>query len=105
MNQNKQESQQETFAQRLRRLRKQKGLTLKEVATEIGVPYTTYRDWEYGKAVQGEPYLKICDALSVGLTELFTGNLPDKNSVTARIRTIQAELLLLEKEIRRTALL
>ncbi len=47
---------------------------MKEVAAAAEVPLSTYREWEYGRAVQGEPYLKIAKALSVSLSELLVGS-------------------------------
>lgn len=63
----------ENLNKRLRVLRTKKGLTMKEVAQAVEVPLSTYREWEYGRAIQGEPYTKIAKALSISLSELLTG--------------------------------
>ena len=58
---------------RLRNLRNEKGLTLREVAAIAEVPTSTYRDWEYGKAITGEPYAKLADHYGVSLSYLILG--------------------------------
>jgi transcriptional regulator with XRE-family HTH domain len=44
---------------------------MRETAKLIGVPETTYREWEYGRAIRGEPYLKIARAFGISVEELF----------------------------------
>ena len=48
-----------------------------EVAARTGVPLTTYREWEYGRAIQGEPYGAIAKVLEVSLEELLPGKRPE----------------------------
>ncbi len=60
------------IANRLRELRKEKKLSLAGVAQAIGVPVSTYRDWEYGKAIRGEPYERIAEIFDVSLNELLS---------------------------------
>ncbi len=61
----------EPIAKRLKKLREARHLTIKEAATLIGVPQTTYREWEYGRAIRGEPYIRIAKAFNISLDELF----------------------------------
>ncbi len=63
----------ESFSTRLRRLRMAKGLKVKDMALQLEISTSTYRDWEYGRAIKGEPYPKMAEILSVSLTELLTG--------------------------------
>lgn len=44
---------------RLRQLRENRRLPMREVAKGIGVPLTTYREWEYGRAVQGKHLVRL----------------------------------------------
>lgn len=68
---------QEGFHHRLKRLRKQRELSVREIAQRIGVPISTYREWENGRLIQGPtPYLMISKTLNVSLHELFTGEVP-----------------------------
>jgi transcriptional regulator with XRE-family HTH domain len=59
------------FGKRLRSLRVLHRLSLKEASLLIGVPVTTYRDWEYGKRIQGQPYINIARAFGITLNQLF----------------------------------
>lgn len=79
---------------RLKRIREKRGITPLQMAKAIGVPVSTYREWEYGRAIRGEPYLRIAEVLNVSLYELFTGLTP----ASADEKIFQIECLL--KEIR-----
>jgi transcriptional regulator with XRE-family HTH domain len=71
-----------TFANRLRKLRRDRNLTLSEVAIAIGVPTSTYRDWEYGKAIRNiEAYERIAKFFGLSLDELISGRAPENNDV------------------------
>ena len=59
------------FSKRLKDLREKQGISSKKMAEELGVSLSTYRDWEYGRKIMGEPYLKIASILGVSLNELF----------------------------------
>jgi transcriptional regulator with XRE-family HTH domain len=51
--------------QKIRRLRKERKKTLREVAAAICVPLTTYREWEYGRAIRGEHMIKLAKVFGV----------------------------------------
>lgn len=61
----------DSIARKLKELREARNLTIKETAKLIGVPESTYREWEYGRAIRGEPYLKIATAFDISLDELL----------------------------------
>lgn len=63
----------ESFASRLKKLRVEKGMSAKDLAQKIGVSVSTYREWEYGRQIKGEPYVRIAAALDVTLYKLLTG--------------------------------
>ena len=63
----------EKFHTRLQRLRNQKDISVRQMAQRIDVPESTYREWEYGRQIKGEPYGKLAVALNVSLNELLTG--------------------------------
>jgi transcriptional regulator with XRE-family HTH domain len=63
----------ETISKRMKRLRQARGLSVKEAASAAEVPLSTYREWEAGRQIKGEPYEKIARALQVSLHELITG--------------------------------
>lgn len=59
------------FYKRLREFREDRRLSMRDLARLIDVPETTYREWEYGRAIRGEPYVKIARALGVSLEDLL----------------------------------
>lgn len=67
----------EPLHKRLKKLREQNHLSIREVAKEIGVAESTYRDWENGGPVTGPPYIKLSQVLKVPLTTLMTGEPSD----------------------------
>ena len=61
-----------TFGQRLRSFRLRAGLSVSQVARRLGVAESTYREWEYGRQIRGEPYRKLADILGVSLSILLS---------------------------------
>lgn len=55
----------------LKSRRQELKLKAKDVAKRIGVAESTYREWENGRNIQGEPYLKIAEILEIPLTKLM----------------------------------
>lgn len=55
----------------LKKKRAAKGLSAKDVAAKLNVAESTYRDWENGRNIQGEPYLKISEVLDIPLGTLL----------------------------------
>src|SRR5689334_8298643 len=90
---------QELICRRLKRLRLKRGLSMKAIAAQIKVPLTTYRNWEYGRAIRGEPYERIAQALGVDLTELLTGKKPRSSRTLQRIEALKNQLGLLEIDV------
>lgn len=82
----------ESLGERLKKLRAKKGLSVKDVAITIGVPVTTYREWENGRKIVGEPYKQLADILGVSLFELITGEKMAAHSVIDSISCIEDEL-------------
>lgn len=62
-----------TLGERLRKMRVKRKLSISEVARHVGVSVSTYRAWEYGREIKGEPYLKLAELFSVNLAYLITG--------------------------------
>jgi len=79
----------ETLGQRLRQLRIKNKKSQKQIAALVGVPASTYRDWEYGKQIKGEPYAQLAKALNVSLVELLTGEAPLKGSLMVDISELE----------------
>lgn len=55
----------------LKKRRLQLGKRPSEIAKKIGVSESTYRDWENGRRIQGEPYIKIAEALEMNILDLL----------------------------------
>lgn len=66
---------------------------MKQVAQKIEVPVSTYRDWEYGRAIQGAPYVKIANVFGISLFELLTGEKPKFQNVFDLIENAEAQLI------------
>ena len=88
------------FSKRLKDLRQEKGLSVKDMALKIGVSPSTYREWEYGRQIKGEPYVKIAEALDVTLYKLLTG----KDSNQAQLYHTLDKLEESAKELRQNLL-
>ena len=78
-----------TFGKRLKSLRIKKGLSISECAKALSVSPSTYREWEYGRSIIGEPYPKMAELFEVSLSDLF--GYPRSE--------VQQHFLLLEKEL------
>ena len=86
---------------RLRDRRKELGLTMKDVSSAIGVSLSTYREWEYGRSIQGEPYIELARVLKLGLVYLLSGSTSEREPLLDslvyledRISDIKENLLL-----------
>ena len=81
----------ETFAQRITKRRIQLKLTQRQVAEALCIPLSTYKEWEYGRRVQGEAvYVKLSEILNINLRTLLTGEL-NKNG-KEKIQRIQSAI-------------
>jgi transcriptional regulator with XRE-family HTH domain len=92
----------EHLGARLRQLRLAKGLTVVEVAERVGVATSTYREWEYGRAIRGEPYLKLCEVLGVTVWELISGSKVVRSKALREIDKLEYHLQQLKTEIAKT---
>lgn len=69
------------------------------MAEKIRVPVSTYREWEYERAILGEPYQKLAEVFEVSLSELITGTKPQFVKSIERVQGIQRELEELKREL------
>lgn len=80
----------DTIAQRLVRLRKEKGLTQAQMATLLGVSQPVVSDYERGALrLHGELILKVAEILSVSADELLGR---DENASQRKKRGPQSQL-------------
>jgi transcriptional regulator with XRE-family HTH domain len=52
---------------RLRRLRKERGLSIRATAAELNTSHPSISDWEHGKKVPSKPYREAIERWSKGL--------------------------------------
>lgn len=87
------------FGNRLRDLRKQSGLTIKQVSKKLGVAESTFRDWEQGRLIKGEPYVKISKLFNVSLYELMTGETGNLAPIFTKLNDVKSTIEHIEKDI------
>jgi transcriptional regulator with XRE-family HTH domain len=79
----------ETIGIRMKRMRIENGLSLREAAQRAQTAVSTYREWEQGRRIKGEPYEKIAAALDVTLYELLTGKRPNQREAFVKVHEIE----------------
>jgi len=84
---------------RLKKYRQRLCLTLQDVATQTGIPASTYKEWENGRQIRGEPYLLLAETFQIPLQELLTGEQSKAQQTLACIERIEKELQTLKKEL------
>ncbi len=89
----------ETIHQRLRAYRKAKGFTIAEVAIKTGIPASTYKEWENGRQIRGEPYQNLAEVFQVSLHELITGKQKSDVRMLERLAQIENEINSVRKEL------
>lgn len=81
----------ESFGSRLRALRLERNMTVAYFADQIQVPKSTYAEWESGRQIQGEPYVRIAEVCKISLHELFTGEKPELNQLIRNFDLIDSQ--------------
>lgn len=89
----------DTIHARLKRYRQQRGLTIQEVSSRTGIPASTYKEWENGRQIRGEPYLLLAEVYQVSIQELITGQKNKSTSLLARFDALEAELQNIKTEL------
>lgn len=75
----------EKIGQRLARLRKERGITQKELASELGVTQSHVSEWERGNLrLHGELIARLARILGVSADELLGLSATDKRSLSNR---------------------
>lgn len=78
-----------TLGKRLTVFRNAKELSINQVAKKLGVSPSTYRTWEYGASIKGEPYIQLAKIFEVSLSELLTG---EKMSIETQLTNIEHQI-------------
>lgn len=74
--------------ERLKKYRSKRGLTIKQVSQMTGIPESTYKEWENGRQIRGEPYLSLANAYQVSIQELLTGEKSQANHLLEQLDEI-----------------
>lgn len=80
----------ETLSIRLKKLRKSKGLTISELSQKTGISPSTYKEWEAGRQIRGEPYHKLALAFEVSIHELITGQKPSAREALVMLDEVES---------------
>lgn len=98
----------EAFGKRLRALRKERGLSIKQAVEKLGIPRSTYASWELGKRYPlGTNMVALCDMLDT--TEGYlSGRITNKTNDLKDLLDVQEVVfdnhILTEKEIELTTI-
>ncbi|MCB9093288.1 MAG: helix-turn-helix transcriptional regulator [Halobacteriovoraceae bacterium] len=77
------------FHQRLLKLRKKQGLTIKQVAEELNISPSTYRDWEQGAKISGEPYSQLAKLFKVSINYLLNEEKTSSDEIIHKIKRVK----------------
>ena len=84
------------MGKKLKILREDSGLSIKKIAQSLNISPSTYREWEYGRKIQGEPYLAICQLYQISLNELFSNQNTDYLEFLELVNQVKSSLSRLE---------
>ncbi len=86
----------DTLSKRLKFYRERQGFSIREVAAIVKVSPSTYRGWEFGAEIKGEPYLQLALIYNVSLNQLLAGKTSDielqLDIIERAIKAIRIEL-------------
>lgn len=84
------------LGKRLREFRKSKRLTIEAVARAVDVAPSTYREWENGRAITGNPYARIANVLGVSVLQILAGKENPRGEVINKIIEIERMIVQLK---------
>lgn len=84
-----------SLSQRIRKHRQEQKMTIKEMAQQLGVPTSTYRDWEYGSRIPADVLIQISQLLKTSPNELLGLEKIQNRSLRQAIHLIEEGLKLL----------
>jgi transcriptional regulator with XRE-family HTH domain len=76
---------------------------MREVASAIGVPLTTYREWEYGRAVRSQNLVKLANFFGVSMEQLTGESNPVSLTTEQRLKRALDDLAIVHSEIKSQA--
>lgn len=87
------------FGRRLKEIRTLKKLSVEQVASALPVAKSTYRDWENGRAVSGQPYIQLAKVLEVSVYELLGVYEPSKEKLTNELQQVEDMIKRIKSEL------
>lgn len=88
-----------TIHSRLKHYRTQKGFSIQEVSRRTGIPSSTYKEWENGRQIRGEPYAVLAETYQVSLQELITGRKTQAGPLLQRLDHVLLELQAVKSDL------
>lgn len=84
-----------SLSQRIKKLRQEQKMTLKEMAQHLGVPTSTYRDWEYGSKIPADVLIELSQLFKSSPNELLGLEKIQNRNLRQAIQLIEEGLKLL----------
>ena len=88
------------LGQRLEKFRRRKQLSVSDCARYLGVSVSTYREWENGRAIKGEPYRLLAELFEVSLSEIICGEISEMDRALQKLDLQLVELRSYVKSLR-----
>lgn len=86
-----------SIGSKIRSMRLKKRMTIKEIASQVGVPSSTYRDWEYGRKISADKLENLANAFEISVSELMNGDKDDRKDLKRAIQLVEEVLYILRK--------
>lgn len=77
------------LGKRLRKFRLEKRLTIDAIAKRIDVAPSTYREWESGRAITGNPYSELARELGVSVYQILGIEDQSRDAIVKYINEIE----------------
>lgn len=68
-----------------------------DIPHQVGVSESTYRDWEHGRKIQGEPYKALAEALEMNILDLLEVERADHSFVRDELNKIEDSVKMIRK--------
>lgn len=87
------------ISQKIRKYRLERKMTLKATAQLLGVPLSTYRDWEYGRKIPAEVLPKLAEAFNLPLTVFSEKSVLNPNDLQKAVVLLEEALMIVRNAI------
>lgn len=87
-----------SLSKTIKKIRQDRKMTLKEMAQHLGIPASTYRDWEYGSKIPADAIYRIAQLFETSPNELFGLKKVQNQNRLQAVQLIEEGLRLLKIE-------